>query len=301
MTTAILTRPTLGQRVAGPLAALVGFLRLLARRPVGLAGFIGIVFFLLLAFVVPFFVPLTNDPNVGTIYQPPSLAHPLSTDFQGKDVLNQIVYGGRDILLVAILAAFFSTVIAITLGSLAAIVGGRLDAALVAITDVALTVPQLILLIAVAAILRPTSLFFVAVILGLLQWSNLLLQIRAQVLSLKERDYVEAARSLDLGLFHIIFREILPTMRSYIVINFVLAVSQAMYAQVGIILLGLVPLSGTNWGIMLYFARDQGALFFRDSLWYILSPIVAISLVQLSLVYFASALEEIFNPRLGGA
>ena len=129
----------------------------------------------------------------------------------------------------------------------------------------------------------------------------MLLQIRAQVLSLKERDYVEAARSLDLGLFHIIFREILPTMRSYIVINFVLAVSQAMYAQVGIILLGLVPLSGTNWGIMLYFARDQGALFFRDSLWYILSPIVAISLVQLSLVYFASALEEIFNPRLGGA
>jgi peptide/nickel transport system permease protein len=301
MTTAILVQPTLAQRLAGPLAALGEFLRLLAKRPVGLAGFIGIVFFLLLAFVVPFFVPLTNDPNVGAIYQTPSLEHPLSTDFQGKDVLNQIVYGGRDILLVAILAAFFSTLIAITFGSIAAIVGGRVDAALVAITDVALTVPQLILLIAVAAILRPTSLFFVAVILGLLQWSNLLLQIRAQVLSLKERDYVEAARSLDLGMFHIIFREILPTMRSYIVIHFVLAVSQAMYAQVGIILLGLVPLTGTNWGIMLYFARDQGALFFKDSLWYILSPIVAISLVQLSLVYFASALEEIFNPRLGGA
>jgi peptide/nickel transport system permease protein len=301
MTTAILARPTLGQRLAGPFAALVEFLRLLSNRPVGLAGFIGIVFFLLLAFVVPFFVPLTNDPNVDAIYQPPSWEHPLSTDFQGKDVLNQIVYGGRDILLVAILAAFLSTLIAITFGSLAAILGGRLDAAVVAITDVALTIPTLILLIAVAAILRPTSLFFVALILGLLQWSNLLLQIRAQVLSLKERDYVEAARSLDLGLVHIIFREILPTMRSYIVIHFVLAVSQAMYAQVGIILLGLVPLSGTNWGIMLYFASSQGALFFRDSLWYILSPILAISLVQLSLVYFASALEEIFNPRLGGA
>lgn len=301
MTTAILARPTLGQRLAGPVAALLEFLRLLSKRPVGLAGFIGIVFFLLLAFVAPFFVPLTNDPNVGAIYQPPSLEHPLSTDFQGKDVLNQIVYGGRDILLVAILAAFLSTLIAITFGSLAAILGGRLDAAVVAITDVALTIPTLILLIAVAAILRPTSLFFVALILGLLQWSNLLLQIRAQVLSLKERDYVEAARSLDLGLVHIIFREILPTMRSYIVIHFVLAVSQAMYAQVGIILLGLVPLTGTNWGIMLYFAQSQGALFFKDSLWYILSPIVAISLVQLSLVYFASALEEIFNPRLGGA
>ncbi len=164
-----------------------------------------------------------------------------------------------------------------------------------------LTIPKLILLIAVAAILRPTSFIFLAIILGLLQWSSLLRQVRAQVLSLKERDYVEAARSLDLGLPHIVFREILPTMRSYIAIHFILAMTEAMYAQVGIILLGLVPLSGSNWGIMLYFAQGQGALFFRDSIWYILSPIVAIALVQLSLTSFATALEDIFNPRLRGA
>jgi peptide/nickel transport system permease protein len=274
---------------------------LLATRPVGLAGFIGIVFFLLLAFVAPVFVPLTNDPSVLEIYETPSAAHPLGTDFQGKDVLNQIVYGGRDILTVAILAAFFSTFIAITFGSIAATVGGWLDTTILAITDVTLTIPKLILLIAVAAILRPTSFIFLAIILGLLQWSSLLRQVRAQVLSLKERDYVEAARSLDLGLPHIVFREILPTMRSYIAIHFILAMTEAMYAQVGIILLGLVPLSGSNWGIMLYFAQGQGALFFRDSIWYILSPIVAIALVQLSLTSFATALEDIFNPRLRGA
>jgi peptide/nickel transport system permease protein len=90
-------------------------------------------------------------------------------------------------------------------------------------------------------------------------------------------------------------------MRSYIAIHFILAMTEAMYAQVGIILLGLVPLSGSNWGIMLYFAQGQGALFFRDSIWYILSPIVAIALVQLSLTSFATALEDIFNPRLRGA
>lgn len=301
MSTLILARPTLGQRLAGPLTAAAGFLRLLATRPVGLAGFIGIVFFLLLAFVAPVFVPLTNDPSLLEIYETPSAAHPLGTDFQGKDVLNQIVYGGRDILTVAILAAFFSTFIAITFGSIAATVGGRLDTIILAITDVTLTIPKLILLIAVAAILRPTSFIFLAIILGLLQWSSLLRQVRAQVLSLKERDYVEAARSLDLGLPHIVFREILPTMRSYIAINFILAMTEAMYAQVGIILLGLVPLSGSNWGIMLYFAQGQGALFFRDSIWYILSPIVAIALVQLSLTSFATALEDIFNPRLRGA
>ena len=251
--------------------------------------------------MAPLFVPLTNDPDVTSLYQTPSLAHPLGTDFQGKDVLNQIVYGGQPILIVAILAAFFSTLIAISFGSIAATIGGRLDAAILAITDVTLTLPKLILLIAVAAIVRPTSFLFLAVILALLQWSSLLRQVRSQVLSLKERDYVEAARSLDLGIFHIVFREILPTMRSYIAIHFILAMTEAMYAQVGIILLGLVPLTGANWGIMLYFAYNQGALFFRDSLWYILSPIVAISLVQLSLVSFASALEDIFNPRLRGA
>src|SRR5439155_16869325 len=126
-------------------------------------------------------------------------------------------------------------------------------------------------------------------------------QVRLKVILPKEDDYVEAARSLDLGLFHIVFREILPTMRSYIVIHFILAMTEAMYAQVGIILLGLVPISGSNWGIMLYFAQGQGALFYRTSLWFILSPILAISLVQLSLATFASALEDIFNPRLRAA
>ncbi|MGH2471001.1 MAG: ABC transporter permease [Candidatus Limnocylindria bacterium] len=301
MSSMVLARPTVGQRLLGPLTAAADFLRLLATRPVGLAGFIGIVFFLLLGFVAPMFVPLTNDPSLLEIYETPSAAHPLGTDFQGRDVLNQIVYGGRDILTVAILAALFSTVIAITFGSIAATVGGAIDATILAITDVTLTLPKLILLIAVAAILRPTSFIFLAIILGLLQWSSLLRQVRAQVLSLKERDYVEAARSLDLGLLHIVFREILPSMRSYIVIHFILAMTEAMYAQVGIILLGLVPLSGSNWGIMLYFAQGQGALFFRDSIWYILSPILAIALVQLSLTSFATALEDIFNPRLRGA
>ena len=277
------------------------FLKLLAGRPVGLAGFIGVLFFVLMAFVAPIFVPLQDTPNIREIYQTPSLGHPLGTDFQGRDTLNQIVYGGRDILTVGFLAALFSTVLAITFGALAATLGGRVDSIILGITDVALTIPQLILLIVVAAILRPSGFLILAIILALLQWPSLLRQVRAQVLSLKERDYVEAARSLDLGLFHIIFREMLPNMRSYIVIHFILAMTQAIYTQAAIIFLGLVPLSGQNWAIMLYFADSQGALFFRDSFWYILSPILAIALFQLSLVSLASALEDIFNPRLRSA
>ena len=271
---------------------------MMSRKPVGLIGLIGVLFFLFLAYVAPLIVPLQDQVDVSAIYAKPSLAHPLGTDFQGRDVVNQIVYGGGDIITTAILAALFSTAIAITFGSIAATVGGRIDSLILAITDVALTIPQLILLIVIAAIFRPASFFALAVILALLQWPALLRQIRAQVLSLKERDFVEAARSLDLGLFHIIFREMLPNMRSYIVIHFIIAMTLAIYAQAAIMFLGLVPLSGRNWAIMLYFAYNQGALFFKDSFFYLMGPIMAIALFQLSLVWLASGLEDIFNPRL---
>lgn len=281
------------------MSGVLDFFRQLARKPVGLLGFSGVVLFLLMAFVVPLFVPVLDAPDTSAIYQAPSFPeHPLGTDNQGRDVFNQIVHGGRDMILVAVLAAVFSTIIAVTFGSLAATIGGRVDQLILAITDVALTIPTLIVLIVIAAIVRPSSFWMLAIILALLQWPFLLRAIRAQILSLKERDFVEAARSLDLGIFHIIFREMLPNMRSYIVIHLIIATTGAMYAQAAVVFLGLVPISGQNWGIMLYNSYVQGALFFRDSLWYILSPILAIALFQLSLVLLASALEDMFNPRL---
>jgi peptide/nickel transport system permease protein len=281
-----------------PLAEVAGVVAVIARRPVGLLGLIGVTAFVLLSYVGPLVVPLQNTVDVANVYRTPSFAHPLGTDFQGRDVLNQIVYGGRDILSVAFLAAFFSTAIAVTFGSLAATLGGKVDTAVLALADIVLTVPHLIVLIVVAALFRPEGFLILAVLLAALGWAGLLRQVRSQILSLKEREYVEAARSLDLGLFHIIFREMLPNMASYIAIHFIFAMTGAVYAQVGLIVLGLVPLSGSNWGIMLYFAQAQGALYFADSFWYILSPILAISLFQLSLVALASGLEDVFNPRL---
>lgn len=276
----------------GTLVALIG------QRPVGLIGLVGVGFFILLSYVGPLVLPYTGATDLANIYRTPSLAHPFGTDFQGRDVFGQIVHGGRDILNVAFLAAFFSTAIAVTFGSLAATLGGRADAAILAVADVVLTIPHLIVLIVVAAIFRPEGFLVLALLLASLQWAGLLRQVRAQILSLKERDYVEAARSLDLGTFHIIFREMLPNMASYVAIHFIFAMTGTVYAQVGLIVLGLVPLSGQNWGIMLYFAQNQGALYFSDSFWYIFSPILAISLFQLSLVALASGLEDVFNPRL---
>jgi len=288
------TRDTLPR----PVEAAFEFLRLLSRRPSGLIGFIGIVFFLLLAFVAPVFVPPQEQSNVNEIYQTPSLQHFLGTDNSGRDVLNLIVQGGKEILSVAILTSGITTLIAITLGSFSATLGGRVDAVLVALADIVLTLPTLIVLIVISAFARPTNFVSLAIVLSVLGWAGLMRQVRAQVLTLKERDYVEAARSLDLGLFHIIFREILPNMRSYIVIHFVQGMTGAIYAQVALIVLGLVPFTGNNWAKMLYFANSQGAFYFRDAFWFVFSPILAIVLLQLSLVLFVNALEDIFNPRL---
>ena len=281
-----------------PIEAGLEFLRLLSGRPSGLVGFFGIVFFLILAFVAPIFVPAQEQASVNEIYQSPSLRHLLGTDNSGRDVLNLIVQGGREILSVAILTAGITTLIAMTLGSLSATLGGTVDAVLVGVADIVLTVPGLIVLIVISALARPTNFVALALVLSVLGWAGLMRQVRAQVLTLKERDYVEAARSLDLGVFHIIFREILPNMRSYIVIHFVQGMTGAIYAQVALIVLGLVPFTGNNWAKLLYFANTQGAFYFRDAFWFVFSPILAIVLLQLSLVLFVNALEDIFNPRL---
>jgi peptide/nickel transport system permease protein len=261
----------------------------------GLAGFLAIV---VLVVIGPLVIPLDTTTRLDQIYQPPSLAHLFGTDNQGRDVFSQIVHGGRDLLWVATLAAGISTVIALVLGSLSAVAGGYLDNALMTFTDVVLTVPHFPLLAVLAGVLQFRSQTLLAIILGVLSWPTLTRAVRAQVLSLKERDFVEAATALGLGRGHIIAREILPNMRSYVAISFVLAMTQAIYAQVGLVFLGLVPLSGQNWGVMIQYGWTRGAIFHKSSVYSILAPIIAIAALKLSLVSMARIFDEIFNPRL---
>jgi peptide/nickel transport system permease protein len=289
---------TILNRIADAMFGAWSAVRLLARNRVGLIGLIGLTAFLLLAFVGPYIVPLDTKVKVKEIYAPISIAHPLGTDSQGKDVWSQIVHGGRELILVALSAALLSTVIGASLGALSAVMGGRVDSALMFLTDIWLTIPQLPLLIVLAAFIRVNNPVTLVLIIGLLGWPGLLRAIRSQVLAIKQSDFIEAARVLDLGTRHIIFREILPNMMSYITINFILAVTAAMSFQAVLVFLGVVPLSGTNWGVMIQLAFTRGAIFSKDSFWYIMAPVLAISLFQLSLVALERGLAEVFNPRL---
>jgi peptide/nickel transport system permease protein len=273
-------------------------LRLLSHNKVGFAGFLVVIFFILISFVGPFFIPFDHTTKLDQIYAPISWQHPLGTDFSGRDVLSHVVHGGRDVLLVAFVAGAISTLIAIVLGSLSALAGGRLDSGIMGLADILLTIPTLPLLIVLAGLFRFSSILILALILGFLSWPSLSRAIRAQTLSLRERDFVEAARALDLGTGHIILREIMPNMASYLVVSLIFAMTAAVYAQVGLVFLGLVPLSGTNWGVMLQLAWTKGAIFYPRALPYILGPVVCIALFQLALVFASRSLEEIFNPRL---
>jgi len=273
------------------------FLRLMSRNKTGFLGFLMFVGFLLLAIVGPFLVPEETTADITAIYETPSWTHILGTDSQGKDIWSQIVHGGRDIIQMALLTGALSTFVGITLGALSAVIGGRFDATLTTAADIWLTIPRFPLLAVLATLVKLDSLITLALLLAFLSWAGLYRSIRAQVFSLKERDYVEAAVALDLGLGHIIFQEILPNMMSYIAISFTFGMTSAIYAQVGLVFLGLVPLS-RNWGVMINLAWTQGAIFFKDSVYFIMAPVAAIALFQLSVVWMSRSLEEIFNPRL---
>jgi peptide/nickel transport system permease protein len=273
-------------------------LRIMAYNKVGFTGLIVVLLIVLMSFVGPFFVELDTKTKVDQIYQPPSAAYWFGTDHQGRDIFSQIVHGGKDVIVVAVIAGALSTAIAVTFGTLSGFAGGRTDALIMTLTDIMLTIPQLPLLLILAALMQFENVTSLGLLLGVLNWPALLRAVRAQALSLKERDFVEAARALDLGTGHIVFREIVPNMMTYIVISFALAMTGAIYAQVALVLFGLVPFSGSNWGVMLSLAWVRGAIFFKDSIWYIMAPIAAIVLLQLSVVTTTRSLELVFNPRL---
>ena len=295
-----LGRPRLLERIGlFWMRVIVDPFRYIARNRMGLIGFCVLLLILLMCFIGPYFVPLDTQARLDRIYSPPSREHPLGTDSEGKDILSQIVNGGKDVLIVAFLSGLITTLIAAPLGAIAAFIGGSVDSIITTIADVVLTIPQIPLLLVIAAVIRFSNVYMLAVLLGITSWPGLLRAVRSQVLSIKEKDYVEAARCLDMGTSHIIFREIIPNMMGYVVINFILATTAAVYAQVGLILFGLVPLSGHNWGVMINLAWVRGAIFFKNSIWYIMAPVIAIVLFQWSMVTFTRSLEEIFNPSLG--
>jgi len=270
----------------------------LTRSTSGFVGLCLVLAIVLLSVIGPMGVGTSVPGDPARAWEAPSGQHWLGLEGAGKDTLHLLIIGGRTVLMVGFLAATITTVIAVAIGALAGYFGGRFDALMLQLTDIVMTVPQIVLLAVVGAFYKLDSPTLLALIVGVLSWPVLMRSIRAQVLSLKEREFVEAAQLLDVGWVRIVFGEIVPNMASYILINFIIAVTNAIYAMVGLYLLGLAPQRGVNWGIMINDAWTKGAMFNPDAMPYIIAPVTMIVLLQLGLILLTRTLEEILNPRL---
>jgi peptide/nickel transport system permease protein len=263
-----------------------------------LAGGVVVLIYIVVAIVGPMAVHIGYQQNSSLAYLPPSLKYPLGTDFLGNSVLSELIIGTRPIMEVGICAAVMVVFVGVTVGLVAGYLGGVADQVVMRITDVFLTIPGLPLVIVIASIVKTTNPLALAGILSIAGWAGLARAVRSQALSLRTSDFVDAAKVQGLPLRNMVGRQLLPNVGPYVAIHFLLAVTDAIYAEVGLYLLGVAPISGTNWGIMINLALSQGALYTSQSALYLFSPMLAIVFLQVALVYFSRAMDRLFNPRL---
>ncbi|MBI5961378.1 MAG: ABC transporter permease [Chloroflexi bacterium] len=293
------------RRMAGLGRSTRSAIHALVRNKAGFLGFLGLLFFFLMTVFGPLFIEYDSSthmerrtPGASSLFRGPTSEFPLGLDWAGRDVLSHIVYGGKNLIVISVEAGLLTTAVAVVLGALAGLLGGVVDQILSALSNFFLTVPTFPLLLVLASVLTFEDRSNLALLFAALYWPTLMRAVRAQVFSLRERDYVQAAIALDLGLVHIILREVLPNMISYIVVNMIFTIRSAMYNVVGLVFLGMVTIQEPDWGVMIYLGRTKGALFNPKAASTLLAPIIAIALFQLFLVLFTRSLEEIFNPRL---
>lgn len=273
------------------------FLKILRRNKSGTVGLAILLVFIILGTVGPMVVPKpVSDPS--KIYLPLSWEHPFGTDFEGKDVFAQIVHGTPIVLQIAFLTGLLTILIAIVLGSISGFKGGLLDTVIMFVADIILTIPFIPLFMVLATIIRFSDARAIALLLAAFSWPSIARAIRSQVLALRETTFIEAAKIIGYSTIEIIFREMLPNIAPFIAVSFIFASINAIYAQVGLAFLGIVPYIGENWGIMINRAYTYGAIFYSKSFWYNMAPILMIILLQTGLILFSRLLEDMLNPRV---
>jgi peptide/nickel transport system permease protein len=274
------------------------FWRIARSDRIALAGAAVVAIYVVIAIIGPYIAHVSTVDNPSQAYLSPSLHHPLGTDSFGQDVLSEVILGTRPIMEVGVLSALMTVFVGVVMGLVSGYLGGIADSVIMRITDVFLTIPGLPLILVIASVVRTTSPVVLAVILSVTAWPGLARAVRSQALSLRTSDFVEAARLQGASLTNIVARQLLPNVGPYVAINFLLAITGAIYAEVGLFLLGIAPFSGTNWGVMINLAMNQGALYTTKSMLYLFSPMAAIVILQVAFVYFTRILDSLFNPRL---
>jgi len=265
-------------------------------NPLALGGFIIILLIFVLAMLAPVIAPYDpNEINVKAILLGPSMQHWMGTDGLGRDVLSRMLHGGRISLLVGLVAVGISTLIGILLGAIAGFYRGWVDVLIMRLVDVMLSIPSFFLILAVIAFLTP-SIINIMIVIGLTSWMGVTRLVRAEFLSLCEREYVMASRTLGARDYRLIFKHLLPNSLTPIIVSAVLGVAGAVLMESGLSFLGLgVQAPQASWGNIL----TDGKEYIQFAWWLSLFPGLAILITVLGYNLLGEGLRDALDPRSG--
>jgi peptide/nickel transport system permease protein len=271
--------------------------RLLLTNPKSCFGLITISGMVVAAILAPVIAQNSPSEIVALPGQPPNKDFWFGTTDQGYDVFAQVIWGARTSLAVGAAAAVMSTLIAATLGMLAAYRGGWLDDAINTLTNVFLVIPALPLLLVVYSFLPARGPVVMVLILGLTTWAVEARILRGQALTLRNRDFVQAAKVSGEGTWRIVFGEIMPNMVSRIAAGFLLVFYLSIIFAAGLEFLGFGDVNKTTWGTTLYWAQNNSSVL-QGAWWHFVFPGVALALAVAALVFINYGVDELANPRL---
>ena len=269
--------------------------RRLRRNRLAMAGLVGVLFLLFLAVFAGVISPYEYDfQNFASINDGPSREFPLGTDLVGRDMLSRMIYGARVSLSVALLSQLTILCIAVPLGALAGYHGGWVDMLVMRVVDVFYAIPSLLLAILIMAMLGRgvENLFLALIITG---WLTLTRLTRAQILSLREKEYVKAARVAGAGGFRIVLRHMLPNALTPIVVAVTFGIPQLIFAEAALSFIGIgVNPPMPSWGQMV----GEHQQYLRSSWWLAVFPTAAIALTMLSFTFLGDGIRDALDPRM---
>jgi peptide/nickel transport system permease protein len=302
-----------GERWRLRVRSIRSFVRQLSRKPAGVIGVVVLVVFAILAIAPGLFVgPLqTVTTATGSPIESPTLHEILGTDSLGRSVLNLTIWGTRVSMVIGLLATIITVVVGALVGIVSGYFGGWIDGLLMRITDLFLVLPTFVLALVLAPIILEIvgsdaeivgiriTLLVIVIVIGLTSWASTARVVRSQVLSLKERAFVDRARVIGAGGGHIMRRHLLPNVINLIIANTVLTFAGAVLTETTLAFIGLGDPFQPSWGQILNDAETAGAPGL-GAWWWVVGPSACIVLVVLAFTLVGNALDEILNPRLRG-
>jgi peptide/nickel transport system permease protein len=280
---------------------LPGWLILLLENRKSRFGLALISFMVVVALIAPLIsVKNPTDFNILAARQAPSWHHLFGTTDQGSDVFSQVALGTRRSLILGASAALLATALASVLGVLAAYSGGIIDDIINFLTNIFLVVPTIPLLIVISAYIKSRGMLTMILVLGLTLWAFEARILRGQALTLRNRDFVDAAKVAGESTWRVVFGEIMPNMISRIAAAFVLVFYIALLVDAGLEFLGLGDTAHVSWGMTLYWAQTNSTVL-QGEWWPFLFPGLALVITVVGLVFLLAGIDEVSNPRLRAA